>query len=31
MKEILKNVIKKALEKLNISDVEIEISKPTLQ
>ena len=31
MKEILKNAIKKALEKLNVSDIEIEINKPTLQ
>ena len=31
MKEILKNAIKKALEKLNAGDIEIEINKPTLQ
>ena len=31
MKEILKNAIKKALEKLNVGDIEIEINKPTLQ
>ena len=28
---ILKNAIKKALEKLNVGDIEIEINKPTLQ
>ena len=27
MKEILKNAIKKALEKLNVGDIEIEINK----
>ena len=31
MKEILKNAIEKALAKLNVSNVEIEISKPALQ
>lgn len=31
MKEILKNAIEKALAKLNVSNLEIEISKPALQ
>ena len=31
MNEILKNAFKKALEKLNVGDIEIEINKPTLQ